>query len=50
MSNHIYPKQFEILHNDGKTLEFRVDKLDKWVDECFVKHFINDNDIVLGKR
>lgn len=41
MSN--YPKRFEILKNNGKTLEFRVDQLAKDIDKCFVKHFINDD-------
>jgi len=44
MSNSEYPKLLEILQNDGKTLKFRVNELAKWVDECFVKHFINDKD------
>ncbi len=43
MSNN-YPKRFEILESDGKTLKFRVDKLAKSLDECFVKHCINDID------
>ncbi len=44
MSKNNYPKRFEILQNDGKSLKFRVNELTKWVDECFVKHFINDKD------
>ncbi len=44
MSNDNYPKRFEIIQNDGKTLKFRVNELAKWVDECFVKHFINNKD------
>ncbi len=44
MSNSNYPKRFEILQNDGKSLKFRVNELTKWVNECFVKHFINDKD------
>ena len=42
MSN--YPKRFEILKNNGKTLEFRVDQLANGIDKCFVKHFVNDID------
>jgi hypothetical protein len=40
MSN--YPKRFEILQNDGKTLECCVDKLTNSLNEYFIKHFIND--------
>ncbi len=44
MSKSNYPKRFEILHNDGKTLKIRVGELIKGLDECFIKHFINDED------
>ncbi|MCP4253109.1 MAG: hypothetical protein GY775_06825 [Candidatus Scalindua sp.] len=39
-----YPNRFEILENDGKILKFRVDQLTNDLDECFIKHYINDED------
>jgi hypothetical protein len=46
MSNNNYPKRFEILQNDGETLQFRVDKLANGLVECFVRHCINDIDYI----
>ena len=42
MSN--YPKRFEILQNDGKTLKFRVDKLTNGLRDCYIKHLVNEKD------
>lgn len=42
MSGNNYPKRFEILQNDGKTLRIRIGELAKGLDEYYVKHFIND--------
>ena len=44
MSSSKYPKRFEILQNDGKTIKFRVAELTKYLRECFVKHYVNGQD------
>ncbi len=41
MNTNRYPKRFEILQNDGKTLEIRVGELVEGIKEYFVKFSIN---------
>ncbi len=44
MNTSNYPKRFEILENNGNILKFRVGELTRGMDECFMKHFINDEE------
>jgi hypothetical protein len=50
MGGNNYPKRFEILQNDGITLNIRIGELVKGLEECFVKHFINDENRVVFNR
>jgi hypothetical protein len=50
MGGNNYPKRFEILQNDGITLNIRIGELVKCLEECFVTHFINDEDRVVFNR